>query len=164
MKQKILSLFLGVAIFTPMAGDLSVCAQAPIVQTEPVLLSLDKAISEMNKQLTVYSQSLPAAEQTRLTSLLDKQKQQLEAVKGKYSKEKNPPTKKQLMKDLAQLFATGEDLRKALQPPKGIVKPTEYSADPSQCARHCYETCGYNSLGEKVCWYTCYYCCGQGGC
>ncbi len=46
----------------------------------------------------------------------------------------------------------------------GGIREEDYSPDPSKCANDCYRECGYNSLGEKVCWFTCYHCCGQGGC
>jgi len=47
---------------------------------------------------------------------------------------------------------------------KGVTVQ-EYSGDPSYCANHCYNSCGYeDSIGDKICWYRCYRCCMNGGC
>ncbi len=130
----------------------------------PMVSALDKAVSEMDKPLRTHAQTLKSGDKSKLTELLDKQRRQLDVVKAKYQKEKTSPTQQQLKKDLAEFFNTGAELQTLLKSSKGSFKAAEYSPDPSQCAEHCRKTCGYDSIGEKVCWYTCYYCCGRGGC
>jgi hypothetical protein len=130
---------------------------------EPTLLMLDDAVQEMTAELTEYAQSLPDKQKAYLIALLEKQKTQLEKVQSKY-KGALVSSRERLAIDLRPFFATGSQIRMALQQPKGSVQATQYSPDPSHCANHCIKTCGYNSLGEKICWYNCYRCCGKGGC
>lgn len=138
--------------------------QAQSVSSEPTISVLDSAVNEMDKQLRIHAQSLKPMDNARLVGLLDKQRRQLDEVKAKYQKEKSSPARHQLAKDLNDFFTTGAEIQKLLKSSQGSFKATEYSPDPSQCAEHCSRTCGYDSVGEKVCWYTCYYCCGKGGC
>ncbi|NLO90475.1 MAG: hypothetical protein GX410_00600 [Elusimicrobia bacterium] len=34
--------------------------------------------------------------------------------------------------------------------------------DPSYCANHCYLSCGYATIGDKICWRSCYGACCNG--
>jgi hypothetical protein len=130
---------------------------------------LDPAVHEIQLQLT-SDKSLEPADHAGVVKLAQKQTEQLEIVKKKYNNVTSC-NKKTFETDLAPLFELGVELQKQLaaskkQPAasKSQMHSAEYSPDPQQCANHCYQTCGYNSLGDKVCWYSCYRCCGRGGC
>lgn len=38
------------------------------------------------------------------------------------------------------------------------------SDSPHHCSNHCYKSCGYNSLGDKICYNKCVKCCNKKGC
>jgi hypothetical protein len=126
--------------------------------------SLDRAVGEMDKQLRAHAETLPKEKKLRLLSLLDKQRKELEAVKTESTKLSASAAPSGPPKALKSFLLTGAEIKKLLESEKGSFKSAEYSPDPSQCANHCERTCGYDSVGEKVCWYSCYYCCGKGGC
>lgn len=116
---------------------------------EPIVQILRQCVSSMR----------PVDAKTK--ALIEKQKQQLGhaggIVRASSAKGAEP--------NLDEFFATGDELRRAFaDSSKKNMSVAEYSPDPSYCANHCEQTCGYNSVGEKVCWYTCYRCCSNGGC
>lgn len=142
---------------TPPAGD-------------PLIAMLEQDVAEMQKGLGVYAKTLAPDQQAKLQALLTKQQQQLDAVKtarGKVTAASGTGADNGKDQDLAGFFETSSEIRKLLgiaKPVNGGFKAADYSPDPSYCANHCYTDCGYNSLGDKVCWHTCYRCCSNGGC
>ena len=109
------------------------------------------------------ARALPAATRSKLLTMLDAQLSDLGSAAKTY-----PPgtstTNQAFASRLSRFFARGNALRGSLRAlPRSSLRG-EYSPDPQQCANHCEQTCGYNSVGEKVCWFRCYYCCGHGGC
>jgi hypothetical protein len=98
-----------------------------------------------------------------LNNLIEQQQKQLSDLRNRYSAG-STISADEFQASFRSFFDSGNELRQMLMQQEHAPKATEYSPDPSQCANHCSQTCGYNSIGEKVCWYTCYYCCGHGGC
>ena len=132
--------------------------------SEPIISALDKSVNRMDTDLRVYARKLNPGDNAKLVGLLDKQRRQLDEVKAKYQKVRFSSAGQNLAKDLEGFFKTGGEIQRLLKSSQGAFQAQGYSADPSQCANHCSNSCGYNSVGEKVCWYSCYYCCGRGGC
>jgi|GEM_PF-5242584 len=152
-------------------SSIRIMADAPPAG-DPLVAMLEQDVADMQKGLGVYAKSLAPDQQAKLQALLQKQQQQLDAVKAARAKitvasGTGVGNGKDQNKDLAGFFETGSEIRKLLgiaKPVNGGFKAADYSPDPSYCANHCYEDCGYNSLGEMVCWHTCYRCCSNGGC
>jgi hypothetical protein len=121
-------------------------------QSDAVVKILNQCVSSMT----------PVDVKTR--ALIDKQKQQLKAIET--SSHAQASGVEQPEPRLNDFFATGDELRQAFgsSQKSGAVSAAQYSPDPSYCANHCSQSCGYNSAGEKVCWYVCYRCCSNGGC
>ena len=119
----------------------------------------------MKAQLTTHAEALPEKQKDRLMALIKKQQEQLAALRAKYPTSSTKAANAgQMSIDLGPFFQTTASIRKALQSGQSSVRTVEYSADPSYCSNHCERTCGYGSLGEKVCWLQCYRCCGKVGC
>jgi hypothetical protein len=139
-----------------------VCAQT--IPQDPTLAVLHDAVKDITIQLTTQAQSLPDKEKNTLLQLAKKQQDQLDTVEAKHAADTHPLSKVELNSELSGLFATGARIQKFFPLPKNSIHAEGYSPDPQQCASHCKQACGYNTLGEKVCWYSCYRCCGRGGC
>jgi hypothetical protein len=127
----------------------------------PTLKLLDKCVNTMTSQV----KRMTEAQRSKILPIVETESQELHTVQASYSN-KSRVDKDQFFKALAPFFDSGVRLRKALSamPASNKVRTAAYSPDPQQCANHCYRTCGYGSIGEKVCWFTCYHCCGRGGC
>lgn len=140
-------------------------AYGQTLDPRPEIDLLTRVVEQMSDQATGGA-SLSTKQQERLKLLLGEQRSTLKHLKAKYSQDQVRITRAKLASELAEFFKIGAEVRRTLISAEGghEFKATEYSPDPAQCAKHCEETCGYNSLGEKVCWYRCYYCCGKGGC
>jgi len=129
------------------------------VSATPTLKMLSAALTKMEGDL----KSVSAAAKEQVAKLVARQKTELKTAESQCGRQPSV-SQQELGACLAPFFKTGADLIDTLKPAPDQFHAAQYSPDPSYCANHCYNTCGYNSLGEKVCWYSCYRCCGRGGC
>ena len=141
-----------------------------IVDANEVLNEIETAIGDLSKanQGKLFSISTAVAE--NLNDVFIDIVKKLESFKDKYKvpKSANPMlvNARELYKEI-ELSLSAKDLS-AMDIIKSLKYKNEINAegysDPSQCSNHCSRTCGYDGAGNKVCWFTCYYCCGHGGC
>lgn len=133
----------------------------------PTVKVLRSSVKQILKNLREHGRQLRPADAERLSEVLIEQLKELETLHQRY-RFKTAAKVMPLDKSLEKFFAAGARFQRMMRvvapPADNPVGIQEYSPDPSQCANHCYQTCGYDSLGEKVCWFTCYACCGGGDC
>jgi hypothetical protein len=142
-----------------------------IVDANEVFNQIEAAVGDLSKANQEKIFSISSAGSDNLNDVFIDIVQKVELLKGKYkvAKGENPKlvNARELYKEI-ELSLSAKDLAAmdtihSLKYKKGI-NTAGYSPDPSQCANHCQRTCGYDGVGNKVCWFTCYYCCGHGGC
>lgn len=147
---------LGTVIFLT---TVSISQPSDQASAAPILKSLEAAVAKMGGDLN----GLPAAEKNQADKLVSQEKAQLATANSQCGG--GLVSTRQLNVCLAPFFETGARLIDVLKKSgAGKLRTMEYSPDPSYCANHCVQSCGYNSIGEKVCFYRCYQCCGRGGC
>ena len=129
------------------------------VRAAPAIDIMKSATSQMESQIN----SIPESSRKKVAKLVAKQKSELATAEQKCGGQQLV-TRRELDICLAPAFKTGSELISTLTTVEANgIQSKAYSPDPSYCANECHRMCGYDSVGDKVCWYSCYYHCGHGG-
>jgi hypothetical protein len=123
---------------------------------------LESEVQQSENDVRAMSQSLPEQKKASIGELLTRQKSELTALIAKYRGRMNASAT-EMSKDAAPFSKFAPEIWKQFAGGGGIVK-TGNSDGPHECSNHCYETCGYNSLGDLICYNKCVKCCNSGGC
>lgn len=164
-----LALSLVVAAFPAQARAESKPAPSAGKMVEPgqALANIQTAIADLTRANQASMFDVKAQEAKEVGDALKGIKEKVATVQKKYQGKTAPVNEREIYKEVEQALSAKElaaiDTMRALHYKQG-VSIQQYSPDPSHCANHCEKTCGYDGVGNKVCWFTCYYCCGHGGC
>ena len=140
-----------------------------MVNPSQALSNIQTAIDDLSRANQAKMFSIKPQDSSDLATALAGIQKKVAAVQVKYQAKPTPASinEREIYKEIEISLSAKElaaiDTMRSLQYKKG-VSIQQYSPDPSQCANHCEKTCGYDGVGNKVCWFTCYYCCGHGGC
>ena len=159
-KSLLATLFL-LAIATPIAIWSAQSAHSQSAGDPVVQQILPAEFSAFRANVENLCADASDAQKTHARDLLDRQQQALATAQSHLATA--TPTRARLNSELSHFFSYGDQAINACQGGAGIVA-TGRSDGPHNCSNHCYESCGYNSLGELICYNRCVRCCNNGGC
>lgn len=122
---------------------------------------LDTEVGRIESDAAKVSQGLAETDAKTLATLLRKQRAELSRVEKSYRNVPDP-SESDLSNSLATFFQYANDVRKLVQP--AAVTTLGKSDSPHDCSNRCYRSCGYNSIGDLICYNKCVKCCNAGGC
>jgi hypothetical protein len=151
-----------IALFGAQTGPSDAPAPNSNAKFSPLktLQMLDRRVQRTTALASGGQYNLSAKDRTRVLSLLSTERADLKALIAKYRSKPTQITETQLDTALVDVSRLGAQVGGVILRANRTFKVAE-SDSPHDCSYNCKEWCGYNTLGEKICYNRCVKCCNR---